>query len=81
MYAVPAWASGRPSRVVLSSAASLIIKVIDGEGGVIKREAGCATSARQAQALSRMMLGDHSVRLRRPHDSTVDGADLIRRTC
>ena len=40
---VPTWASGRPYRVVVSSAAGLIITVTDGEGGVIKREAGCAT--------------------------------------
>jgi hypothetical protein len=37
------WASGRPSRVVVSSAAGLIITVTDGEGEVIEREAGCAT--------------------------------------
>ena len=42
-YDVPAWASGRPSRVVVSSAAGLIITVTDGEGEVIEREAGCAT--------------------------------------
>ena len=42
-YDVPAWASGRPSRVVFSSAASLTITVTDGEGEVIEREAGCAT--------------------------------------
>jgi hypothetical protein len=40
---VPAWASGRPSRVVFSPAAGLIITVTDGEGEVIEREAGCAT--------------------------------------
>ena len=37
-YDVPAWPSGRPSRVVVSSAAGLIITVTDGVGGVIKRE-------------------------------------------
>ena len=44
-YDVPAWASGRPSRVVVSSAAGLIITVTDGAaaGEVIEREAGCAT--------------------------------------
>jgi hypothetical protein len=42
-YAVPAWASGRPSRVAVSSSAGLIITVNDGEGGVVEREAGCAT--------------------------------------
>ena len=46
-YDMPAWASGRPSRVVVSSAAGLIIMVTDGEGGVlIEREAGCATAGR-----------------------------------
>ena len=40
---MPAWASGRPSRVVFSSAAGLIITVTDGAGEVIEREAGCAT--------------------------------------
>jgi hypothetical protein len=30
-YDVPTWASGRPSRVVLSSAVGLIITVTDGE--------------------------------------------------
>ena len=42
-YDVPAWASGRPSRVMVSSAAGLIITVTDGAGGLIEREAGCAT--------------------------------------
>ena len=42
-YDVPAWASGRPSRVVVSSAAGLIITVTDDEGEVIEREAECAT--------------------------------------
>jgi hypothetical protein len=40
----------------------VIIKATDGEGEVIEREAG---GARQGQALSRMMVLDHSVRLRR----------------
>jgi hypothetical protein len=66
-YDVPAWASGRPSRVVFSSSAGLIIPVTDGEGEVIEREAGCTTGP----ALSRMMVMDHSVRLRRPQDSMV----------
>ena len=48
---------------MVSSAAGLIITVTDGEGEVIEREAGCATGR---QALSRMMVVDHSVRLRRP---------------
>ena len=42
-YDVTFCASGRPSRVVVSSAAGLIITVTDGEGEVIEREAGCAT--------------------------------------
>ena len=49
-YDVPAWASGRPSQVVVSSAAGLIITVTDGadrgEGEFIEREAGCATGVR-----------------------------------
>ena len=64
-----AWASERPSRVVVSSAAGLIITVTDGEGEVIERE---AQGARQGQALSRMLIvADHSVRLRRPQASMV----------
>ena len=42
-YDVPVWASSRPSRVVFSSAAGVIITVTDGEGEVVEREAGCAT--------------------------------------
>ena len=42
-YDVTAWPSGRPSRVMVSSAAGLIITVTDGAGEVIEREAGCAT--------------------------------------
>ena len=38
-YDVTAWPSGRPSRVMVSSAAGLIITVTDGEGEVIEREA------------------------------------------
>ena len=41
-YDVAVWASGRPSRVVLSSAAGRISSVTDGEGKVVEREAGCA---------------------------------------
>ena len=46
MLGACSWASGRPldahiaPRVVVSSAAALIITVTDGEGGVIEREAG-----------------------------------------
>ena len=39
-YDVAVWASGRPSRVVLSSAAGRISSVTDGEGKVVEREAG-----------------------------------------
>ena len=67
-YDVPTWPSGRPSRVVVSSAAGLIITVTNGEGEVIEREAGCAKGP---QALSRMLVVDHSVRLRRPQASMV----------
>ena len=42
---MPAWASGRPSQVVVLSAAGLIITVTDGGGEVIEREAGCATGS------------------------------------
>ena len=42
--------------------------VTDGEGEVIERE---AVGARQGLALSRMMLVDHSVRLRRLQASMV----------
>ena len=71
-YDVPAWASGRPSRVVVSSA-GLIITVTDGE----EKSSNAKDGARQGQALSLMMVVDHS-------DVTatstgLDGADLIRR--
>ena len=69
-YGVPAWTSGRLSQVVVSSAEGLIITVTDGEGEVVDREAGCATGP---QALSRMMVVDHFVRLRR--SASLDGAD------
>ena len=65
---VPAWASGRPSRVVVSSAAGLIITVTDGEREVIECEAGCATGP---GPVPRMMVVDHSVRLRHPQASMV----------
>ena len=57
-YGVPAWASGCPSRVVISSAAGLIITVTGGGGEVIEN---AKQGARQGQALSRMMVVDHSV--------------------
>ena len=58
---------------MVSSAAGLIITVTDGEGEVIEHEAGCATGP---QALSRVIVVNHSVRLRRPQDSMVP-IDLI----
>jgi hypothetical protein len=64
-YDVSAWSSGRPFRVVVSSAAGLIITVTDGGGEDIERETGCATGLR-------MMVVDHSrVRLRCPQASMV----------
>jgi hypothetical protein len=74
MYDVPAWPSGRPSRLVFSSAAGLIITVTDGEGEVIEREAGCATG---------LALGPVAHDGGRSFRATVtsaglDGADLIR---
>ena len=72
-YAVPAWASGRPSRVVVSSAAALIITVTDGEGGVIEREAGCATGPGPVAHD-----GDRSF-CATATSAGLDGADLIRR--
>ena len=50
---------------------SLIITVTDGEGGVKGKSLSAKQGARQGQALSRMMVVDHSVRLRRPHASMV----------
>jgi hypothetical protein len=67
----------------LISSAGLIITVTDGGGEVIEREAGCATRPLGQQALSRMMVVDHSVRLRRQQASMVliwsDSAELL--TC
>ena len=61
-YDAPAWASGRPSRVVVSSAAGLIITVTDSEreGEVIEREAGSRVRdrARPCRARSRSTLSD-----------------------
>ena len=68
-YDVPAWPSGRPSRVVVSSAAGLTITITDratvqtaGEVivEVIEREAGCATGLGPG---SRMMVVDHVLNL------------------
>ena len=72
-YDVPAWASGRPSQVVVSSAAGLIITVIDGEGEVIEREAGCATG------LGPVAHGDGRSFCATATSAGLDGADLIRR--
>ena len=72
-YDVPAWASGRPSRVVVSSAAGLIITVTDGEGEVIEREAGCATGLGPvAHDGGRSFCATAT-------SAGLDGADLIRR--
>jgi hypothetical protein len=54
--------------VVVSSAAGLIITVIDSEPG---KSSNAKQDARQNQALSRMMVVDHSVRLLRPQASMV----------
>jgi hypothetical protein len=72
-YAVPAWPSGRPSRVVVSSAAGLIITVTDGEGEVIEREAGCAIGPGPVAHD-----GDRSF-CAAATSAGLDGADLIRR--
>ena len=72
-YDVPAWASGRPPRVVVSSAAGLIITVTDGEGEVIEREAGCATGLGPvAHDGGRSFCATAT-------SAGLDGADLIRR--
>ena len=66
--------------MVVSSAAGLTITVTDGEGRVKGKSSNAKQGARQDQALSRMMVIDHSVRLRCPQDSMVlicsDGGDL-----
>ena len=70
---VPACASGRPSRVVVSSAAGLIITVTDGEGEVIEREARCATGPGPvAHDGGRSFCATAT-------SAGLDGADLIRR--
>ena len=53
---------------MVSFAAGLIITVTVGGGEVIERE---QQGARQGQTLPRMMVVDHSVRLRRPQASMV----------
>jgi hypothetical protein len=78
-YDVPAWASQRPppSRVVVSSAAGMIITVTDGEGVVIEREAGCATGLDPVHAhdggTCRSFCATASAT-----SAGLDGADLIR---
>ena len=75
-YDVTAWPSGRPSRVVVSSAAGLIItSVTDGEGEVIEREAGCATGP------SPVAHDDGRSFCATATSAGLDGADLIRRCC
>jgi hypothetical protein len=54
--------------VVFSSAAGLIITVTDGDG---EKSSNAKQGARQSKGLSRMMVVDHSVRLRRPQASMV----------
>ena len=72
-YDVPAWPSGRPSRVMVSSAAGLIITVTDGAGEVIEREAGCATGLGPvAHDGGRSFCATAT-------SAGLDGADLIRR--
>ena len=72
-YDVTAWPSGRPSRVMVSSAAGLIITVTDGAGEVIEREAGCATGPGPAAHD-----GGRSI-CATATSTGLDGADLIRR--
>ena len=45
-YNVPAWASGRLSRVVISSVGGLIITVTDGEGGALNAKQGAREGQR-----------------------------------
>jgi hypothetical protein len=72
-YDVPALASGPPSRVVVSSAAGLIITVTDGEGEVIEREAGWTTGPGPvAHDGGRSFCATAT-------STDLDGADLIRR--
>ena len=74
-YDVTAWPSGRPSRsrVMVSSAAGLIITVTDGAGEVIEREAGCATGLGPvAHDGARSFCATAT-------SAGLDGADLIRR--
>ena len=56
---------------MISSAAGLIITVTDGEGEVIERETGSVRDRARPCRVSRMMVVDHSVRLRRPQASMV----------
>ena len=72
-YDVTAWPSGRPSLVMVSSAAGLIITVTDGAGKVIEREAVCATGLGPvAHDGGRSLCATEM-------SAGLDGADLIRR--
>ena len=72
-YDVTAWPSGRPSLVMVSSAAGLIITVTDGAGKVIECEAGCATEpGLVAHDGGRSFCATAT-------SAVLDGADLIRR--
>ena len=78
MYDMTAWPSGRagrPSRVMVSSAAGLIITVTDGAGEVIERKAGCATGLGPVAhdgGTSRSFCATAT-------SAGLDGPDLIRR--
>ena len=74
-YDVTAWPSGRPSRVMVSSAAGLIITVTDGAGEVIEREAGCAC----ATGLGPVAHDGGRSFCATATSAGLDGADLIRR--
>ena len=80
MMCLLAWASGRPSRVVVSSAAGLIITVTDSEVEVIEREAGGARHRQtEGQALSHMMVDGGRSFCATATSAGLNGADLIRR--
>ena len=72
-YDVTAWPSGRPSRVMVSSAAGLIITVTDGAGEIIEREGGCATG------LSTVAHDGGRSFCATATSAGLDGVDLIRR--
>jgi hypothetical protein len=72
-YDVTAWPGGRPSRMMVSSTAGLIITVTDGAGEVIEREGGCASG------LSTVAHDGGKSFCATPTSAGLDGADLIRR--